>query len=106
MGVADHFLLGKIYKCTRQQFIMIKVLFCVVSVLRLSKLNYSFITMTQEIMTQLNVFIVKLDWVGPVNNRPSSDKIHHFVPFCQTPGSPEFGWLYICLVVCCCSSGR
>ena len=81
MGVADNFLPGKIYKCTRQQFIMIKVLVCVVSVLRLTKLNYTFITMTQEYMTQLNVFIVKLDWVGPVNNRPSTNKIHHFFPF-------------------------
>ena len=79
MGVADNFLPGKIYNCTRQQFIMIKVLVCLVSLLRLSKLNYTFITMTQDYMTQLNVFIVKLDWVGPVNNRPSTDKIHHFV---------------------------
>ena len=79
MGVADNFLPGKIYNRTRQQFIMIKVLVCLVSVLRLSKLNYTFITMTQEYMTQLNVFIVKLEWVGPVNNRPSTDKIYHYL---------------------------
>ena len=78
MGVADNFLPGKIYKCTRQQFIMIKVLVCVVSVLRLTKLNYTFITMTQEYTIQLIVFIVKLDVVGPINGKPSTDNIHHF----------------------------
>ena len=25
-------------------------------------------------------FIPKLDGVGPVDNRPSTDKLHHFVP--------------------------
>ena len=79
MGVADNFHPGKIYNCTRQQFIINKVLVCLVRVLTLSKMNYIFITMTKEFMTQLNVFILKLELVGPVNNRPSTDNIHHFL---------------------------
>ena len=23
--------------------------------------------------------LIKLDWVGPLDNRPSTDKLHHFV---------------------------
>ena len=40
--------------------------------------GYSLMT-SYKFRVDVNTFIWKLDGVGPVDNRPSSDKLHHFV---------------------------